>query len=114
MSRRCNLKEISNCKVVVVESVARQHRMMVCGMNLVVRRMKKTKAEQRMKWWKLKKEETCVAFREELRQALGGQEVLPDDWTTTSNVIRETGKRVLGVSSSGKTDKETWWWNEEV
>ena len=32
---------------------------------------------------------------------------------TTANVIRETGKRVLGVSSVNKTDKETWWWNEE-
>lgn len=55
----------------------------------------------------------CVVFRE-LRQALGGQEVLPDDWTTTANVIRETGRRVLGVSSGRKVDKETWWWNEEV
>ena len=29
-------------------------------------------------------------------------------------MIRETGKRVLYVSSGWKTDKETWWWNEEV
>ena len=37
-------------------------------------------------------EEEChVAFREELRQDLGGQEVFPDDWMTTANVIRETG-----------------------
>ena len=36
-------------------------------------------------------------FSEELRQALGGQEVLSDDWTITANVIRETGKRVLAV-----------------
>ncbi|KAF3708357.1 Retrovirus-related Pol polyprotein from type-2 retrotransposable element R2DM [Channa argus] len=28
---------------------------------------------------------------EELRQALGGQEVRRDDWTSTANVIRETG-----------------------
>lgn len=40
-----------------------------------------------------------MSFRKELRQALGGLEVLPDDWTTTANVIRETGRRVLGVSS---------------
>ena len=59
--------------------------------------MKRTKAEQRTKWWKLKKEECCVAFREELRQALGGQEVLPEDWTTPAKVIRETGRRVLCV-----------------
>ncbi|KAF7641088.1 hypothetical protein LDENG_00294820 [Lucifuga dentata] len=43
--RRCNLKEISDCKVVVGESVARQHGMVVCRMTLVVRKMKRTKVE---------------------------------------------------------------------
>ena len=65
-------------------------------------------------WWKLKKEGSHVVFREELRQALGGQEEFPDDWKTTANVIRGASKRVLGVSSGRKTDKVTWWWNEEV
>ncbi|KAK3521139.1 hypothetical protein QTP86_033416 [Hemibagrus guttatus] len=50
-----------------------------------------------------------------MRQALGGQVVLPDDWETTVEVIREKGRKVLGVSSGRrKEDKETWWWNEEV
>ncbi|KAK3509487.1 hypothetical protein QTP70_035130, partial [Hemibagrus guttatus] len=41
--------------------------------------------------------------------------VLPDDWETRAEVIRETGRKVLGVSSGRrKEDKETWWWNEEV
>ncbi|KAK3551067.1 hypothetical protein QTP70_011484 [Hemibagrus guttatus] len=41
--------------------------------------------------------------------------MLPDDWETTAEVIRETGRKVLGVSSGRrKEDKETWWWNEEV
>ncbi|KAK3552669.1 hypothetical protein QTP86_019443, partial [Hemibagrus guttatus] len=32
-----------------------------------------------------------------------------------ADVIRETGRKVLGVSSGRrKEDKETWWWNEEV
>ncbi|KAK3571765.1 hypothetical protein QTP86_018713, partial [Hemibagrus guttatus] len=63
------------------------------------------------KWWKLKKEECCEEFRQKLRQALGGQVVLPDDW----EVIRETGRKVLGVSSGRrKENKETWWWNEKV
>ncbi|KAK3506883.1 hypothetical protein QTP70_030920, partial [Hemibagrus guttatus] len=48
-----------------------------------------------------------------LRQALGGQVVLPDDWEITAEVIRETGRKVLGVSSGRrKEDKETW--NKEV
>ncbi|MCJ8733936.1 hypothetical protein PDJAM_G00229520 [Pangasius djambal] len=41
--------------------------------------------------------------------------VLPDDWETTAEVIRVTGRKALGVSSGRrKEDKETWWWNEGV
>ncbi|KAK3532193.1 hypothetical protein QTP86_009472 [Hemibagrus guttatus] len=117
LCRRGNPKEISDCKVVVGESVTRQHRMVVCRMTLMVCKTKRSKIEieKRTKWWKLKKEECCEEFRQKLRQALGGQVVLPDDWETTAEVIRETGRKVLGVSSRRrKEDKETWWWNEEV
>ncbi|KAK3542098.1 hypothetical protein QTP86_014017 [Hemibagrus guttatus] len=68
-----------------------------------------------------KREEHRVTYKsgdrrtQKLRQALSGQEVLPDDWETTAEVIRETGRKVLGVSSGRrKEDKENWWWNEEV
>ncbi|KAK3553196.1 hypothetical protein QTP86_031776 [Hemibagrus guttatus] len=115
LCRRGNLKEISDCKVVVGESVARQHRMVVCRMTLMVCKKKRSETEKKTKWWKLKKEECCEEFRQKLRQALGGQVSLPDDWETTAEVIRETGRKVLGVSSGRrKEDKETWWWNEEV
>ncbi|KAK3536314.1 hypothetical protein QTP86_002939 [Hemibagrus guttatus] len=116
LCRRDNLKEISDCKVVVGESVARQHRMVVCRMTLMVCKTKKrSEIEKKTKWWKLKKEECCEEFRQKLRQALGGQVVLPDDWETTAEVIRVMGRKVLGVSSGRrKEDKETWWWNEEV
>ncbi|KAK3559045.1 hypothetical protein QTP86_000049 [Hemibagrus guttatus] len=112
LCRRGNLKEISDCKVVLGESVARQHRMVVCRMTLMVCKTKrsKIKIEKKTKWWKLKKEECCEEFRQKLRQALGGQVVLPDDWETTAEVIRETGRKVLGVSSGRrKEDKEIWW-----
>lgn len=56
--------------------------------------------------------ETCVNFREELRQALGGEELL-DGQVTTIDVVWETAKKVLHVSSrQRKKDKEIWWWNE--
>ncbi|KAK3566491.1 hypothetical protein QTP86_034063 [Hemibagrus guttatus] len=110
LCRRGNLKEISDCKVVVGESVARQHRMVVCRMTLMVCKKKrsKIKIEKKTKWWKLKKEECCEEFKQKLRQALGGQVVLPDNWETTAEVIRVTGRKVLGVSSGRrKEDKET-------
>ncbi|KAK3567275.1 hypothetical protein QTP86_015848, partial [Hemibagrus guttatus] len=117
LCRRGDLKEISDCKVVVGESVTREYRMVVCRMTLMVFKKKRSKIEieKKTKWWKLKKEECCEEFRQKLKQALGAQVVLPDDWETTAEVIRETGRKVLGVSSGRrKEDKETWWWNEEV
>ncbi|KAK3512367.1 hypothetical protein QTP70_007366 [Hemibagrus guttatus] len=72
LCRRGNLKEISECKVVVGESVARQHRMVVCRMTLMVCKKKRSKIEieKKTKWWKLKKEECCEEFRQKLRQDL--------------------------------------------
>lgn len=49
-----------------------------------------------------------MTFRKELRQALDGQEVLPDEWATTASVIRETGRRALDVSSGREVDKTLW------
>ncbi|KAK3515662.1 hypothetical protein QTP70_026420 [Hemibagrus guttatus] len=90
--------------------------MVVCRMTLVCKtKRSEIEIEKKTKWWKLKKEECCEEFRQKLRQALGGQVVLPDDWETTAEVFRETGRKVLGVSSGRrKEDKEAWWWNEEV
>ncbi|MCJ8736423.1 hypothetical protein PDJAM_G00258010 [Pangasius djambal] len=69
LCRRGNLKEISDCKVVVGESVARQHRMVVCRMTLMVCKKNRSKIEieKKTKWWKLKKEECCEDFRQKLR-----------------------------------------------
>ncbi|KAK3515383.1 hypothetical protein QTP70_018727, partial [Hemibagrus guttatus] len=60
-------------------------------------------------------EEVMGKFGVKERNLEGQMVVLPDDWETTAEVIRETGRKVLGVSSGRrKEDKETWWWNEEV
>ncbi|KAG7495848.1 hypothetical protein JOB18_006428 [Solea senegalensis] len=61
--RRCHLKEISDCKVVVGECVVSQPRMVVCRMNLVTRKTKRTKAEQSTQWWKLKKRGLFCGFQ---------------------------------------------------
>ncbi|MCJ8733950.1 hypothetical protein PDJAM_G00229570 [Pangasius djambal] len=58
-----------------------------------------------------KREEHRVTYK----SGRSTQVVLPDDWETTEEVIRVTGRKVLGVSSGRrKEDKETWWWNEGV
>ena len=115
MCWRAYLKEIGDCKMIAGDNVAKQHRLLVCRMTLETKKRDITKAEPWIKWWKLKKEDCCEEFREEIRRDLGGKEELPDDWTNTANVVRETARKVLGVSSKQrKEDKETWWWDEEV
>ncbi|KAK3569869.1 hypothetical protein QTP86_006738 [Hemibagrus guttatus] len=85
--------------------------MVVCRMTLMVCKKKRSKTEIA----KRHLDRNCEAFRQKLRQALGGQVVLPDNWETTAEVIRETGRKVLGVSSGRRKEgTETWWWNEEV
>ncbi|KAF7710092.1 hypothetical protein HF521_008964 [Silurus meridionalis] len=117
LCRRCNLKEIGDCKVLARDSVARQHRLLVCRMVLEVKKKRRrVRTERRIRWWKLKEEDCSVRFREEVRHGLGGGEEVLDDWETTAGVMREAAKKkVLGVTSGNrKQDKETWWWNEEV
>ena len=46
----------------------------------------------------MRKEECCEEFRPKLRQALGSQLVLPDDWETIAEMIRVTGRKMHGMS----------------
>ena len=41
------------------DNVAKQHRLLVCRMALETKKWKIVKAEPRIKWWKLKKEDWC-------------------------------------------------------
>eukprot|EP00064_Thunnus_orientalis_P008757 superscaffoldBa00001066_g8780 len=114
LCRRYNLKQTADCKVVAGENVVWQHRMVVCRMTLETKKKKRVKVKPRIIWWKLKREDCCVELREELRWALGGSEELPDGWVTTAEVVMETARKVLSVSSGQRKADKTWWWNEEV
>lgn len=41
------------------------------------------------------KKKKCFVFKDDVREALGGQEVPPYDWITTANATRETDRRIL-------------------
>ena len=58
MCRRRNLKEMCDCKVILNECVAKQHRMVVCKMALMVKKKKAEKVKPKIRWWKLK-ETSC-------------------------------------------------------
>ena len=48
MCRRRNLKEMCDCKVIVNECVAKQHRMVVCKMVLMVKKKKAEKVKPKI------------------------------------------------------------------
>ena len=48
------LKEMYDCKVIVNECVANQHRMVVCKMAIMVKKKKSDKVKPKIGWWKLK------------------------------------------------------------
>ncbi|KAK4307644.1 hypothetical protein Pmani_020601 [Petrolisthes manimaculis] len=113
LCRRGNLKEFGDCKVVPGESVAKQHRVLIGKMSLEIKKRKAVRAEPRIRWWKLNEDEYSRKFREEVSQVLGDK-IEEDIWETISEVVRQKAKKVLGVTSGRRKDKETWWWNEEV
>ena len=115
MCRKRNLKEMCNCKVILNECVAKQHRMVVCKLALMVKKKKAEKVKPKIRWWKLKETSCQEAFRQEVTRILGGKDGLPDEWDKTAEMLRKTAETVLGVTfGKQKENKETWWWNEEV
>ena len=113
--RRRNMKKMCDCKVIVNECVAKQHRMMVCKMALMVKKKKAEKVKPNIRWWKLKETSCQEAFRQEVTRALGGKDGLLDEWYKTAEMLRKTAETALRVTvEKRKGDRETWWWNKEI
>ena len=109
MCRRRNLKEMCDCKVILNECVAKQHRMVICKMAPMVKKKKAEKVKPKIRWWKLKETSYQKAFRQEVTRILGGKDGLPDEWDKTAEMLRKTVETVLGVTfGKRKGDKETW------
>ena len=110
MCRRRNLKEMCDCKVILNALVAKQHRIVVCKMALIVKKKKAEKVKPKIRWWKLKETSYQEAFRQEVTRILGGKDGLPDGWDKTAEMLRKTVDTVLGVTFvKRKGDRETWW-----
>ena len=79
----------------VNECVAKQHRMVVCKMALIVKKKKAEKVKPKIRWWKLKETSCQEAFSQEVTRILGGEDGLPDDWYKTAEKIRKPAETVL-------------------
>ena len=107
MCRRRDLKEMCNCKVILNECVAKQHRMVVCKMALMVKKKKAEKVKPKIRWWKLKETSYQEAFRQEVTRILEGKDGLPDEWDKTAEMLRKTAETVLGVTFGNEKEAGT-------
>ena len=74
--RRNKLKEMTDCKVIAGESVATQHRVLVCRMTLKVRRTKMgARRERKIRWWKLKDRDCRNRFSDMVKQRIDTERV---------------------------------------
>ena len=73
----------------------------------------KRTADQKIKWWKLKTEETATRYRELVENNLRGEQL--ETWGEVNEVTRNAGTECCGKTKGGKwKEKESWWWQEEL
>lgn len=108
------LGNIKNAKVINGEEAVTQHGMLVMDLytSHKVKPQKRT-ADQKIKWWKLKTEETATRYRELVEKNLRGGQL--ETWEKVNEVIRNAGTECCGKTKGGKwKEKESWWWQEEL
>ena len=115
MVRRQRIKEVVDTKVVVGESVAKQHRIVISAIIIWTKWRKAPKLVKRIKWWKLKDSKVNNKFKMEVIESEipGGKK----DWQRITERIRSIARWELGetsekISTAGR--REMWWWNQEV
>jgi exonuclease III len=113
--RRTQLGRVRNCKVIPGESLAAQHRLLVC--DLAVPRIKKKdrKKVRKIRWWKLREEEGQRYLNriEELVEQTAREDELT--WENTYPKVIKMAREELGESRGGKyLEKESWFWNPDV
>ena len=100
MVRRRRIKEVVDTKIIVTESVAKQHRTVVSAIIIWTKWRKASKLVKRIKWWKLKDSKVNKKFKIKVIESgiLGGQK----DWERVAEMIRSIARRELG-ETSGKS-----------
>ena len=101
-----------DCKVMVIECVAKQHRVVVWKMALMGKKKKTEKVKPTIRWCKLKETSCQKVFRQEVTRIFGGKHELLDEWDKTTKMLRKTAETVLGMTFGNEKETGRWWWKE--
>ena len=121
----CFMKpRIKDCKVILGEAIAQQHRLLLTEifMEAETNKNKQTRASAKVKWYNLDKEKG-EAFIDKMKRYLYSNIAEVDDvecraqdmWNSLQRPCLDAAKSLLGVSKGHcQHEKETWWWTDEA
>ncbi|VDO96955.1 unnamed protein product [Heligmosomoides polygyrus] len=105
---------VTDAKVVPYETVATQHRPLICTMRITPPMFKQVERSgpSRIKWWRLKEKEAAVISRLQLPTVTTVDETLKNAADATLSAARSE----LDTTKPGrrKVDRQTWLWTNEV
>ncbi|XP_070045576.1 uncharacterized protein [Nicotiana tomentosiformis] len=106
-----------DCKVILGELLAMQHRLLVMDIGIMLKRRKRsTRGSPRIRWRTLTKDKAQEL--EGRLSAMGPWRSSGDAstmWSAIADCIREAAREVLGVLTGvSGGHKGDWWWNEVV
>ncbi|KAL6728322.1 hypothetical protein Aduo_010103 [Ancylostoma duodenale] len=112
--RHRDRKLVTDAKVVPYETVATQHRPLICTMKIMPpRRMRDERCgPARIKWWRLKEKEATVTSAIKLPPVT----TVDETWKNATRAIAEVARSELGTTKPGRRriDRQAWLWTDEV
>ncbi|VDO85905.1 unnamed protein product [Heligmosomoides polygyrus] len=115
ISRDRDRSTVTDAKIVPCETVALQHRSLICTLKMAPPRLKQIEqfGEARFMWLRMKKKEAAVNSRVRLPTVT----TVDETWKKTTDPIRQAASSMLGTTKLGrcKVEKlETWLWTDDV
>ena len=116
MTRRADLKEMRDCKVIPGEEVVSQHRLLCAVLRTKEAKHRRRTREKRFKIWTLKGEKV-TEYRDKVEEEyqLEADTNAEESWKLFKKVVMRAAEEICGTTKGGKhLERETLWWNEEV
>ena len=113
-TRRTQLGQIRNFKVMPGESIATQHRLLVCDLHIPRIKKKIRKRQKKIKWWKIKEEEG-QGYLERVEELV--EQIAEEDkptWKSTHSKVLEMAREEPGESRGRKYLEESWFGTQKL
>ncbi|VDP45943.1 unnamed protein product [Heligmosomoides polygyrus] len=99
---------VTDTKIVPYETVAPQHRPLICTLKVAPPRVQQVErcGAARIKWWRMREKEAAVISRVRLPTVT----TVDETWKKATDAILQAARSELGTTKPGrrKVDKQTW------